>query len=182
MPVERWSADQKDQVRKLWCDERLSASQIGERMGASRNAMVSLIHRMGLDGSRGDDPSIIAARREQKLREDSQRQAARLAARQREKKDAPTRAKVSAPPKAANPSPLLMLNIPFSQRRSTQCSWIAGEPGADATCCGLDVVDGKAWCPHHYAMVYEPRALRLVASQQRRPNRATTRYGALRVA
>jgi hypothetical protein len=60
-------------------------------------------------------------------------------------------------------------------------SWIPGEPGADAICCGLDVLDGKAWCAHHHAMVYEPRGLRVVASNKR-PNRTTTRYGALRVA
>lgn len=164
----------------MWVEKRMSASQIANAMGVSRNAIIGLIHRMGLDGFREATAEEIAAQQALRAQRHRDLEAARAAKRLKEA-TAPKSAKVKAPVRETLP-PVPMLNIPFSLRRSTQCSWIAGDPSADATCCGLEVVDGKSWCAHHHAMVYEPRALRLVSSQQRRPNRTTTRYGALRVA
>lgn len=163
----------------MWVEKRMSASQIAKAMGVSRNAIIGLIHRMGLDGFREATAEEIAAQKALRAQRNRDLEAARAAKRLKEAA-APKSVKVKAPVRETL-QPVPMLNIPFSQRRATQCSWIAGEPGADATCCGLEVVDGKSWCAHHHAMVYEPRALRVVSSNPR-PNRTTTRYGALRFA
>jgi GcrA cell cycle regulator len=42
-----WTDDRLEQLKQLW-GEGLSITQIGQRMGMSRNAVVGKVHRMGL--------------------------------------------------------------------------------------------------------------------------------------
>ena len=43
----KWTDERLSQLRTLW-DEGLSISQIGEKMGVSRNAIAGKVHRMKL--------------------------------------------------------------------------------------------------------------------------------------
>lgn len=180
MQPEKWTPEQKNEVRRQWCVERLSASQIAAGYGVTRNAIIGLVHRMGLDGFRGANAEEIAAIQAKRRQNERARQNSKNA-RMRKGDVAPMFAMEKAPSSRVAEPAVAMLNIPFRGRRHDQCSWIPGEPGADAVCCGLAVKDGTSWCSHHHAMIYVPRALRVVASNNR-PNRTTTRYGALRVA
>lgn len=41
----------------------------------------------------------------------------------------------------------------FTERRSTECSWICDEPDLTAIACCAPVLAGKSWCSHHAARV-----------------------------
>lgn len=66
-----------------------------------------------------------------------------------------------------NPRPMPPMNdepgpsaIPFSKRGKLQCSWIYGEPSADALCCGEPFEIGAPFslCPTHCARATNTRA------------------------
>lgn len=52
-----WPAAKREQFRALW-DEGLSASQIGVRLGATKNAVIGIRNRMGLPARPSPIPSI----------------------------------------------------------------------------------------------------------------------------
>lgn len=43
-----WTADHIEELRHLWLEEGLSASQIGARLGTTRNSVIGKVHRLGL--------------------------------------------------------------------------------------------------------------------------------------
>ncbi len=49
----KWSAYAKERIRSLWL-EGLSAGVIGARMGATRNSIIGIVHRMGLSRGKGE--------------------------------------------------------------------------------------------------------------------------------
>lgn len=153
-----WTDELKSDVTALWCNERLSASEIGARFNVSRCAILGLIHRMGLDDSRGETAEQIATRREsrrlirvarQKIHGERARQAIALAKPKRPKFG------IAIPkPKPSDPPPGGFMCVALADRRKDQCTWIVGEP-SDGMQCGHQVVAGQSWCGHHHAIVYD---------------------------
>jgi len=45
--TQQWTDERLETLKKLW-DDRLSISQIGEKLGVSRNAIAGKVHRLGL--------------------------------------------------------------------------------------------------------------------------------------
>ncbi len=43
-----WTETRIEQLRTMWLDEGLSASQIGARLGTTRNSVIGKVHRLGL--------------------------------------------------------------------------------------------------------------------------------------
>ena len=47
-----WTKEEADQVAHWWTVDRLSSTQIGERIGRTRNSIIGRINRMGLSGKK----------------------------------------------------------------------------------------------------------------------------------
>lgn len=121
----KWNEELREQVREMWNDKRMSAAQIGAEFNVSRCAIISLIHRMGLDGFRGASADERATLRAVRLQRDRARQASK-AARQLKGDVAPKVAKTKAPEERVMAPTIEMLNIPFSERRRNQCKLDSG--------------------------------------------------------
>lgn len=157
--MEKWTEERVALLTKLWCQDRLSASQCAERLGGgvTRNAVLSKIHRHGIADRSGS--------RSQSVRK--------------------PRVKTRSPPVASAPRPdsnaafRKLLNadaasgrlasqyeeivIPLNERKTIQtlaecnCRWPIGDPQhADFHFCGKDKVAGLPYCEFHARRAYQP--------------------------
>jgi GcrA cell cycle regulator len=153
-----WTEERKDALKKLWADG-LSASQIGDELGVTRNAVIGLVHRMGLPKRR---ENVAPA----KNRVPSQRQ---RSARPRFNFVPPKayepvdkRAVVAAIVPPVEP-PLSVFNL-----TAATCRWPVGDPQEPGfRFCGHPPGAGKPYCAAHCAMAYEP----IVQSRRKRSDR-----------
>lgn len=154
---EVWTATERDTLRRLW-DVRedgkaLSCSEIGNRMGFTKNAIVGTAHRMGLEAR----PSPI--KRAEGAPARKHRAVDRVPA-------ARTLADLSAPvlpvlpviaPVAAAPEPSRPVAPPVMARPrpSSQCCWPIGEPGDRAFrfCDGV-AEPSRPYCADHCKIAY----------------------------
>lgn len=137
-----WTAERRAVVREMWA-KGLSAGQIAVRIGGvSRNAVIGIIHRMGLSGR------VTTSRLTQ----------SRAATRQRRKREG----RILARPKSFSER-IMMAPLPpdeppshstvhLLERRDDQCCWIIGE-AIDQMMCGAPAIPGlrPAWCSYHAA-------------------------------
>ena len=128
--------DEKVKMLEALLEEKLSASQIGERLGVSRNAVIGKAHRLNM---KLRPPSIASA------------------ARRRQKPSAPTVLRTSKTMwrdglPAIPVDPLLR---PDGQLYDTlsitdrSCKWIVEGHGKNARYCGQEVAPKWSWCEYH---------------------------------
>jgi GcrA cell cycle regulator len=141
----RWSDEEKRLVAKSW-RQGLSASQITQLVGNTRNAIIGLIHRLGLSRPREprqDRPKPSKPSKPQPLRA---AQAVYL-------NGAPT-----APPMPAEDRPPPPIHKPVSLMGLKQgmCKWpvTAGPPHRF---CGAPVDEGYPYCGQHRLRAYDRR-------------------------
>lgn len=142
----RWTPERKVEVVKLW-QEGLSASQIAKQLncGASRNAVIGILHRMGeqgrgkvsLPGSKKPRPRNVAGAIKAnfgaaRVRGEGPPKPATTAMRQR----------AWEPLEGSYPRP-------WETRLPTECKWPIGEQ-ADACC--LPKQGHAHYCPAHRAL------------------------------
>lgn len=152
--IQEWTPARAAELTILW-NKGYTARKIAEMMGIAhadgRNIVIGKAHRMKLPPRRrmGHDRAEYKRMREERE--------ALKAMRTRARKDRATRPTL---PRVAveRPAPLeepVSRNIPFSKRLSgIECAWIAGEPTAGATCCGVRCKAGSQFCPHHHARCF----------------------------
>ena len=130
-----WNEKRLTQLKKLWA-EGLSITQIGEKMGASRNAIAGKVHRLGLP----------------KRSVPSNEKTSKSAPKPRPKKQVV----IPLLERADLPLKLALRNITWSRSR---CSWPIGNPqSTDFHFCSKDVVVGKPYCNEHcFAAYANPR-------------------------
>ena len=122
--AQQWTEERLETLKKLW-DEGLSISQIGEKLGVSRNAIAGKVHRLGLK------------KRQSPI---SNKGTAKTPAPQ---KKAPV--EVAMPDDL--PLKLALRNINWSR---SKCSWPIGDPKSkNFKFCGDEVVAGKPYCNSH---------------------------------
>lgn len=127
--AQQWTEERLETLKKLW-EEGLSISQIGEKLGVSRNAIAGKVHRLGLK------------KRQSPI---SNKGAAKKAA-------SPKKAPVEIEQPENLPLKLTLRQINWSRAK---CSWPIGDPKSTAfKFCGDEVVAGKPYCNDHCFQAY----------------------------
>lgn len=145
-----------------WTDERvaelkrhheagLSARQIGVEIGATRNAVIGKLKRLGMLGKGVSRPRLSEEDRKLRRQELERNRGPRQRNRGTKMQDMPT------PP----PPFVGSLNIPFGDLRPfrnhspNQCRYIAAEPpGPDYLACGNETLVGESYCGHCSGIVF----------------------------
>lgn len=143
---QKWSDSLTAQVTELWNQTRLSATEIGRKLGRTRNSVLGKINRLGLLGTSGRMPCVNEHSYEKKANKAARRTASPRALRPRSR----SRDAVVLPP--ALGAATTPRNIPFLQTEDGQCRYMAGE---DRVCCGHPTVWGTSWCAQHHRMVFK---------------------------
>lgn len=145
-----WTEERKAFAKRLWSDG-YTASQIADELkgGVSRNAVIGLLYRMGLQ--RGD--------RKRTRKPGGDHGAARAERIQRIARRAPS--KISLEPEEIPPPSVDDLAIPpaqrrtFKQLRKRHCRWPVGNPGTpEFFFCGAERAGEKPYCEAHCRVAY----------------------------
>ena len=138
-----WTPERTELAKELYSGG-MSASQVGKAIGATRNAVIGKMHRIGVIG-------VYKKNSKDKIADKPRQPASKPGA---------VKVKVSAPRRAPKPPPMppepvarpVLTVVPvtakhWTQRLEGECSWpIAGE-GADLIAC-CRPVSGR-WCAEH---------------------------------
>ena len=120
----QWTDDRLKKLTALW-KKGLSISQMGEKLGVSRNAIAGKVHRLGLP--KRQSPIY-------------------------EKTKAMAKAEIETAEPENLPLKLALRNLNWSRSR---CSWPSGDPKSTAfSFCGDKVVVGKPYCNDHCFAAY----------------------------
>lgn len=126
-----WTPERIKVLIALW-EEGLPTSEIGRRLGVTKNAVVGKVHRLGL-----------------KKRQSPIRQSAA------------TTAQPKKPKKVAAPAPVATAKLPsgdvvrLEELTAAMCCWPEGEPGTpEFHFCGKPAVQDKPYCEDHCARAY----------------------------
>jgi GcrA cell cycle regulator len=150
-------------LRAWWPDLTISTSEIGRRLGASKNAIVGKAHRMKLVPR--PSPVVPGSRRllgAPKPEPVVRREVPMLAPLASLGPLALTKPPAWAPPpvverKPARPAPVKPAPAPFVARPRTEpCCWVTtlGAKGKLPLYCNDESAPGKPYCPEHASRVY----------------------------
>jgi GcrA cell cycle regulator len=138
----KWSDDQFQTLKGL-VDQGLTARQIGNELGVTRNAIIGKVHRGGLAFSRSQDVEQKTPRKRRRWRPP----AAKIVT----DKKAPPRAteRLKEPESTAKAVTLYELT-------AQHCRWPVGSVDR-MLYCGADQVAGRPYCARHCALAYQRR-------------------------
>lgn len=141
MSAEEWTPERIKVLMGLW-EEGLPTSEIGRRLGVTKNAVVGKVHRLGL-----------------KKRQSPIRQSSATSAQSKKAKPA-TPQLSQADDSVARPA-VAKTRMPtgdvvrLEELTSSMCSWPEGEPGTEEFhFCGEPSIADKPYCAEHCARAY----------------------------
>ncbi|MDH5489525.1 MAG: GcrA family cell cycle regulator [Rhodospirillaceae bacterium] len=127
MSAPEWTPDRIKTLIALW-DEGHPTSEIGRRLGVTKNSVVGKVHRLGL-----------------KKRQSPIRQASSTP------RPKPVKTTASKTP-VVKPS---ASSVKMEELTSSMCCWPEGEPGTDNLhFCGQPIMEDKPYCEEHCARAY----------------------------
>lgn len=157
MGATTWTPERVEIMGKLW-KEGLSASKIGDRLGVSRNAVLSKLHRTGLSAGRARADSARNLRNGHARRRAKQRP---KEGRAESKKTATLRALFPPGEERYRELPEELPAIPVEQRKGLadldvgECRWPIGDPReAGFHFCARKQASGLPYCEHHARLAY----------------------------
>lgn len=142
-----WTRELDARLAELWATG-LSTPEIGRQLGVSKNAAVGRAHRLNLPGRASpiirQNPRTPAQQRLLQVRR-------RVDAQNRIQRRANIEHGQEVKSLAQQP-----VHAPAVLSATRTCQFIAGdiEPGVEPVKCGRPAIEGKSWCPHHYAVVF----------------------------
>lgn len=141
--AELWTKEQTDELASLWASG-LSASQIGARLGMTRNAVLGRVHRLKL-GKRRDAYAPKKQRVPGLRRAPAKKRPGLVVVR-------PSIFDFVGPfqPLDWCVNPVGMVDL-----GRDHCRWPAGEPN-QMQFCGESKLDGYVYCARHCRMAYRP--------------------------
>lgn len=145
----------------------LSASQMGEKLGTSRNAVIGKLLRLGIPMTNALGVRLPNGTGRDKVRARAKRQQQQASVVKRIK------AKVTRPPE---PPPIVADgDIPLSQRRTLlelephHCRWPCGDPGEPGFYfCGASKDGERVYCAAHHARAIQTREVKWANSKTSR--------------
>lgn len=150
------------QVRRMWIDEGMSASEIGRTLCRTSNSVIGIVHRNGWHRDRSPETNkrnLSRGSSSRKVKNNSAPNSLRhLPLTPPPVEDPLATIRVAAKQEkqvvadvvdvTSNPTRFVDLSL-------FQCRWIDGDPAWDAMCCGGQVMrGGSSYCARHYAMAY----------------------------
>lgn len=175
-PAQVWTDKKINELKKLW-GKGLTTAEIGKKLNVSKNAVVGKAHRLGLK-SRPSPIKNTAARKtavakpSKKTVEAPKKKLAPVkaakapVAKPAPKASAATKGKAKETPKAPVKAPAAKtkatskkqevdLMVDITDLKIGMCKWPIGDPRMpNFHFCGKPALDGKPYCPGHYAMAY----------------------------
>ncbi len=125
-----WNLSSISKLKRLWKKETISTSEIGDKLGVTKNAVVGKAHRLGLD-----------ARKNQVIKKIKRKKA----------KPKIVEKKTILPKKKSNNKKGLTL----MELKNDMCHWPMGDPrDSDFSFCGAKTVNGKPYCLKHCTDAY----------------------------
>ncbi|WP_372784592.1 GcrA family cell cycle regulator [Phenylobacterium sp.] len=146
-PDRSWSHARVERLRAFWVEEGLSATEIGHRLGVTRNAVLGKVHRLGLSNRRPARTSGAPAPRAPRLPKPPRPVRA---------KAIPTLRQVEPPRESprAEVGPGLVPRL--EDLGPCACHWPVGDPSAESfRFCGRRTGD-PPYCDAHRAVAYKP--------------------------
>ena len=158
MQLLEWNAEQVAKLTELWADN-LTASQVAELIGTTRNAVIGKVHRLKLPARkpRCVDPAVLE-KRVKRIRvrhlENQRRRRGSI------KKERPMLTEpVADPPKFCGSLDLLFSELRhLTNAAQNQCRWIEGD-SLPRIACGNETEPGRAYCGYHHGIVYTKRVV-----------------------
>lgn len=139
MSAEEWTPERIKILIGFW-EEGLPTSEIGRRLGVTKNAVVGKVHRLGL-----------------KKRQSPIRQSSSSSAQPKKAKAAALRPQADAPARPATAKTPMPTGdvVSLEDLTSSMCCWPEGEPGTEEFhFCGQPSVSEKPYCEAHCARAY----------------------------
>ena len=151
--VNSWSASVISRMKNLF-DKGMSTSEIGKRLGFSKNAIVGKINRLGWNA-----PKKKAAAAGQRPKAAHKPKKAALKP-QPKKKPAPKKIHKPTPTEARqskkNIERVILHSAQLMALRPDQCRWPLGDPDSDNfRFCGEKCFTGKPYCFEHCKHAYQ---------------------------
>lgn len=158
-----WTEDRVQNLKTLWSDKGLSATQIAIRMGVSRNAVLGKVHRLGLPGRaapRIPEPRRAPAARPKASKPQPRQQLnfRRADTARPSKPDVSLRVISRLVVSKDIPEPLRLDLLDLQQ---DSCRWIYGDPKEPGFhFCGHAKAAGAPYCSFHAARAFRPEPRR----------------------
>ena len=144
MPAFEWTEEAIEQLKTLWEDPaKLSTSEIGRRIGCSKNSVNGKAHRLGL--SLRPSSAIMRIGTQPLSRKAVMSRAARASSQAGSKFDSPRLVAV----------PIQRVREIVAQQKAVardpfkRCLWTEGIRETGYTCCEELTEAGSSWCPSH---------------------------------
>lgn len=158
-----WTPEKVEQLKKLWTEDGLTASQIAQQLGGgiTRNAVIGKVHRLGLSGrAKTVSQAPRVARPKQKTTTHVQRTMSRPInfGATALKMEAEIEVDVIAQPAVMIPFPApTNEKVAITELGFRTCRWPIGDPVAsDFGFCGAEGSAERPYCPYHCAIAYQP--------------------------
>jgi hypothetical protein len=153
-----WTADRIEKMRSLYADG-YSCGAIGRDLGASRNAVVGKVHRMGLEsppGKKYDASKSLMKKARVPKQKTKTTTHTHILARIFKNGSIPQGLEIIRSKYEMRCVDVVPLNLTLAELNDkTQCHYI---PGDDLLYCGHPIMPGSAYCLPHHHLVWVPPA------------------------